>query len=237
MVRIRGLRVAVAVTRSIERAGLCALLSAALPSADVFGAPIDLARPLRGGRGASVVVADIDALSRGEIGAWLDSLAEQHAGVVALTDAPTRDAARIMHGPGPRALVARTDEATDLISAVVAVAAGRRWTSASVRERIASERFAPRPVLSRQESRVMRSYGEGAAVRDVAVDLGIAEHTVRTYVKRIRAKYALVGVELESRVDFYRHLDDHDVALRTTRDRVRTVAEHAGEGVGEPVAS
>ena len=80
----------------------------------------------------------------------------------------------------------------------------------------------------------MRAYGAGAAVRTVAVDLSVAEHTVRTYIKRIRAKYLETGVTLDSRVDFYRHLGDHDVAIRRGGDRVRAGAQQAaGDVVGE----
>lgn len=68
----------------------------------------------------------------------------------------------------------------------------------------------------------MRSYGAGTAVKTVAVEMRIAEHTVRTYIKRIRVKYLDAGIALESRVDFYRNLDGHDVALRSGGDRMRT---------------
>lgn len=77
----------------------------------------------------------------------------------------------------------------------------------------------------------MRSYGSGTAVKDVAVDLRIAEHTVRTYIKRIRAKYLDAGIALESRVDFYRNLHAHDVAFRNGRDRMRSGLQQEG---GDP---
>lgn len=71
----------------------------------------------------------------------------------------------------------------------------------------------------------MRSYGAGTAVKTVAVEMRIAEHTVRTYIKRIRVKYLDAGIALESRVDFYRNLDGHDVALRSG-DRMRARGQH-----------
>lgn len=83
----------------------------------------------------------------------------------------------------------------------------------------------------------MRSYGAGAAVKTVALEMRIAEHTVRTYIKRIKTKYLEAGVTLESRVDFYRHLDGHDVARRNGGDRMRSaLKEPVGHQGGDTAA-
>jgi DNA-binding NarL/FixJ family response regulator len=214
---------------SIERAALAALLADVLPhlgAADPDVAEAD-----------TIAVLDLDRVAPEVLTSTLAAVSARHRGLVVLSASDSLEAVRAVLRLERTAFVWKGDEPGELVAALVSVASGRSWISEAARHRFLAAGEHRRPVLSRQESRVMRSYGSGTAVKDVALDMRIAEHTVRTYIKRIKAKYLDAGIALESRVDFYRHLDGHDVAIRNGRDRVRPGLQEAGGGARGEVAS
>ena len=208
---------------TIERAALLALLAEVVPRLRVAGDD-DAAAD-------TIAVLDLDRVPPETLASTLAAVGARHRGLVVLSASDSLEAVRAVLRLERTAFVWKGDEPGELVAAVVSVASGRSWISEAARHRFLAAGEHRRPVLSRQESRVMRSYGGGTAVKDVALDMRIAEHTVRTYIKRIKAKYLEAGIALESRVDFYRHLDGHDVAVRNGRDRVRTGPQ---EPVGGP---
>jgi two-component system nitrate/nitrite response regulator NarL len=177
-------------------------------------------------------VVDLDSVAPGDLVRTLALMGGRYRGLVALSTSIALETVRAVLRFECSAFVWKGDEPGDLVAAVVSVASGRTWISEAARVRFLLTSEDRRPVLSPQESRVMRSYGAGTAVKVVALEMRIAEHTVRTYIKRIKTKYLDAGVALESRVDFYRHLDGHDVALRSGRDRMRSRGEQGDRGVG-----
>jgi len=203
---------------AIDRAALLALLGAALPQFDVQDAT-SLEDT------GTVAVVDLDGVVAGDLVRTLAHLVGRYRGVVALSTTLGLETVRAVLRFERSAFVWKGDDPGDLAAAVVSVSSGRTWISEAARGRFLLSDEDRRPVLSPQESRVMRSYGAGTAVKTVAVEMRIAEHTVRTYIKRIRAKYLDAGIALESRVDFYRNLDGHDVALRSGGDRMRARGE------------
>ncbi|MDO9590677.1 MAG: LuxR C-terminal-related transcriptional regulator, partial [Microcella sp.] len=56
------------------------------------------------------------------------------------------------------------------------------------------------PRLSAQERRVMALYGAGEPVKTVAYQLGISEETAKSYLKRIREKYRIAGIDVGTKV-------------------------------------
>ena len=205
---------------TIERAALLALLRQSLPQfrCEQEGSP----------PAATIGVVDLDAIPLDAVQGALAELSSRYGGLVVLSATDSLETVRAVLRLPRAAFVWKGDDPGELTAAVVSVASGRTWISDAARQRFLRAGEDRRPVLSPQESRVMRSYGSGAAVKDVALDMRIAEHTVRTYIKRIRAKYLDTGVALESRVDFYRHLGTHDVAFRNGGDRVRPRLQQAG---------
>ncbi|MDY0911764.1 LuxR C-terminal-related transcriptional regulator [Rathayibacter festucae] len=214
---------------TIERAALLALLEEVLPH--VHTAATDAAAA------ETIAVLDLDRVAPEALASTLAALSASHRGLVVLSASDSLEAVRAVLRLERTAFVWKGDEPGELVAAVVSVASGRSWISEAARHRFLAAGEQRRPVLSRQESRVMRSYGSGVAVKDVALDMRIAEHTVRTYIKRIKAKFLEAGISLESRVDFYRHLDGHDVALRNSGDRVRSGLQESGGGVRGGIAS
>jgi DNA-binding NarL/FixJ family response regulator len=75
----------------------------------------------------------------------------------------------------------------ELIAAMHAVAAGRRFLSKDVAYRLA--RFGPRVGLTARELTVLRALGEGVRNREIADRLCISEATARTHVQNILEKF------------------------------------------------
>ncbi|NRG40333.1 hypothetical protein GTU73_05240 [Rathayibacter sp. VKM Ac-2804] len=214
---------------TIERAALLALLAHVLPRLRAADAETAEAE--------TIAVLDLDRVAPDSLASTLATLSARYHGLVVLSASDSLEAVRAVLRLERTAFVWKGDEPGELVAAVVSIASGRSWISEAARHRFLAAGEHHRPVLSRQESRVMRSYGSGTAVKDVALDMRIAEHTVRTYIKRIKAKYLEAGIALQSRVDFYRHLDGHDVAIRNGRDRVRAGLQEADGGARSGIAS
>lgn len=76
---------------------------------------------------------------------------------------------------------------------------------------IAPRRFAtasPVPRLSAGELHALRLYAAGATTADVAEQMGVGYETVKTYLRRVRAKYAKVGRPASRRAELVRRAAD-----------------------------
>ena len=58
--------------------------------------------------------------------------------------------------------------------------------------------------LTTQEIKALSLYGSGMTSYSAARRMGVGEETLKTYIKRVRRKYAAHGVALESKIDLYR---------------------------------
>jgi DNA-binding NarL/FixJ family response regulator len=91
-----------------------------------------------------------------------------------------------------RGCVQRTAPATTLVDAVRAVARGGRfWTDLEDMESISLVSTERPSSLSSREHQVLELIARGFTHTQIATRLEISRHTVDTYVKRIRSKWAL----------------------------------------------
>lgn len=58
--------------------------------------------------------------------------------------------------------------------------------------------------LTHTQRRVMALFAMGSSCNDIGREMGVSPETVKTHLKRIRAKYQAQGVHLPSRADVYR---------------------------------
>jgi DNA-binding NarL/FixJ family response regulator len=101
-------------------------------------------------------------------------------------------AVRVLRG-GAAGYMTKSSAPDELISAIRKVAAGRKYISASLAERLAYEldRDADKPaheVLSDREYQVMHMIATGKSVKEIAEDLNLSVKTVSTYRTRIITK-------------------------------------------------
>ena len=97
---------------------------------------------------------------------------------------------------GAAGYLAKQSTATDLVTAVRTILAGRRYVSPSLAERIAGEiglapGRAPHELLSDREFQVFRLLASGKTVTASAEALGLSVATVSTYRSRILEKMGL----------------------------------------------
>ena len=104
---------------------------------------------------------------------------------------------------GASGFVCYDEEPARWVEAVRLVRAGRQAIAPCIRARI-TESAATRPALSQREQEVFTAYATGSALKQVARQLGLAEHTAKAYLDRARTKYEAAGRPARNRVMIYR---------------------------------
>jgi two-component system, NarL family, response regulator len=87
---------------------------------------------------------------------------------------------------GARGYLTKESSGDDLLTAIRALHAGRRFLPPAILESIANRES--RPELTRRERHVLGRVADGASNREVGSDLGITERTVGLYMSRILSK-------------------------------------------------
>lgn len=102
---------------------------------------------------------------------------------------------------GALGYLVKSEEAGTIVEAIRAAAKGEPYISSELDLTLNAPNNAdPTPKLSAQERRVMALYGGGEPVKKVAEQLSISEETAKSYLKRIREKYRLVGIDVGTKV-------------------------------------
>jgi NarL family two-component system response regulator YdfI len=193
------IRVLVAATSEIVRAGLEALL-AVRPALTVLGSGLDLTALAQQVEGLQPDVLLLEMEFHGEdTAAALLALAAggRPPGIVVLTDEP--------HGAwmvealrsGVRAVLPRQALAGEIVAAVEATAAGLIALHPDAAEALLAEASSvartlpgspPQQALTPREIEVLRMMAEGLGNKEIAWRLGLSEHTVKFHVSTIFAK-------------------------------------------------
>jgi len=179
------IRVAVVDNDKLVPAGLRALL-AGVPEIGVIGAYQTAAELIAARPGADIVLLDLRLEDGSEPAANVVALRETGAQVLVVSvHGERRDVRATLHA-GARGYLVKDDDAAKLAEAICAVHRGERALTTELMTLINSSP----PELSRQELQVLYLYGTGSTLAATARRLGIAIPTVRSYLDRIRAKWA-----------------------------------------------
>jgi DNA-binding NarL/FixJ family response regulator len=103
---------------------------------------------------------------------------------------------------GVGGVVGKRDSEEDIIAAAWTVLGRGQWMTPELAAVIAGD--AQRPALSDQEERALVLYASGLTLDAVAESLGVKRDTAKTYLDRVKAKYAGVGRPVHSKVDLSR---------------------------------
>ena len=110
---------------------------------------------------------------------------------------------------GTLGYVLKNEETSQIRAAIKAVAAGQDWISPRLAYIFATDDAPDRPGLSPQETRALRLYATGMAMKSVAKRMAISEETAKQYVGRVREKYARAGRAAPTKLDlYYRAVED-----------------------------
>lgn len=107
---------------------------------------------------------------------------------------------------GALGFVPKCEDATVLLDAVRTAARGETYLSATVAAALLADdgRADAAPKLSEQERRVLVLYASGLPMKSVARRLDVGYETAKSYLGRVRDKYALCGREARSKIDLRR---------------------------------
>jgi two-component system, NarL family, uhpT operon response regulator UhpA len=152
-----------------------------------------------------VVVLDLHLEDNIPIGTKLRAL--QSAGTSSVVMSRHADSGSINAAiqAGALAFVPKTESADELITAIKSAAERQRHLPAHVATALAGFRATPDAGLGRQEQRALVLYAGGRSIKEVALAMQKTEETVKSYIKRARRKYRLVGVDVGTRVLLRRH--------------------------------
>jgi DNA-binding NarL/FixJ family response regulator len=132
---------------------------------------------------------------------------------------------------GAAGVVSKCERADVIVNAVRAVAAGANWPDAAATGGMAADchmmaadkdedQNRPTARLSVREEQVLRQISRGLTHSQVARRLGISQHTVDTYVKRIRAKLGLGNKAELTRAVFTGVLDSPIGTISTVEGQI-----------------
>jgi DNA-binding NarL/FixJ family response regulator len=112
---------------------------------------------------------------------------------------------------GASGYVPKAEDAVEIPRAIRAAAAGEGYVSAALAALlVASEQdpAEPPPPLSQQERRALVLYASGLPLKSVAEHLDISTETAKTYLGRVREKYAQAGREARTKIALHRRAVD-----------------------------
>ena len=107
-----------------------------------------------------------------------------------------------------------------IVEAIRAAAQGESFVSAELDLALNAADVGGAPKLSAQERRVMALYGGGEPVKSVAYQLGISEETAKSYLKRIREKYRVAGIDVGTKVALRKRAIQDGILIQDVRGLV-----------------
>lgn len=101
---------------------------------------------------------------------------------------------------GAMGYVVKSEDAGIIARAIRQAIQGHAYISPELDLAIATTEIGGAPKLSAQERRVMALYAGGEPVKGVASKLGISDETAKSYLKRVREKYRIAGLDVSTKV-------------------------------------
>lgn len=147
-----------------------------------------------------VVVLDLNLSDGIPIGTKIRALTAAGAATVVISRHADAGSISSSLAAGALAFVPKTDSADELIGAVRAVAAGRRYLSPVTAATLDGLRLSRDPGLGQREQRAIMLYAAGRSIKEVADHMGTTDETVKSYIKRARRKYLHIGVDVGTKI-------------------------------------
>jgi two-component system, NarL family, uhpT operon response regulator UhpA len=147
-----------------------------------------------------VVLLDLDLKDNIPVALKISTLKQSSVRVVLMSTYSEPNVVREALAAGALGYLVKSEEASMIVEAIRAAAQGESFISAELDLAINAADIGGAPKLSAQERRVMALYGGGEPVKAVAYKLGISEETAKSYLKRIREKYRVAGIDVGTKV-------------------------------------
>ncbi|PPF83358.1 DNA-binding response regulator [Subtercola sp. Z020] len=147
-----------------------------------------------------VVLLDLDLKDNLPISVKLRALKSAGVKTVLMSTYSEPVVVREALAAGALGYLVKSEEADMIVEAIRSAAKGEPFISSELDLALSSQEEGGSPKLSAQERRVMALYGGGEPVKQVAEQLSISEETAKSYLKRIREKYRVVGIDVGTKV-------------------------------------
>ncbi len=147
-----------------------------------------------------VVLLDLDLKDNIPVAVKIAALKSSGTKVVLMSTYSEPNVVREALAAGALGYLVKTEQAEMIVEAIRAAWKGESFISAELDLAINAADIGGAPKLSAQERRVMALYGGGEPVKSVAYQLGISEETAKSYLKRIREKYRVAGIDVGTKV-------------------------------------
>jgi DNA-binding NarL/FixJ family response regulator len=147
-----------------------------------------------------VVLLDLDLKDNIPVAVKISALKATGTRVVLMSTNSEPNVVREALAAGALGYLVKSEDATMIVEAIRAASQGESFISAELDLAINASDIGGAPKLSAQERRVMALYGGGEPVKSVAYQLGISEETAKSYLKRIREKYRVAGIDVGTKV-------------------------------------
>ncbi|GAA2223133.1 response regulator transcription factor [Herbiconiux moechotypicola] len=147
-----------------------------------------------------VVLLDLDLKDNLPVSVKLKALKSAGVKTVLMSTYSEPAVVREAIAAGALGYLVKSEEADMIVEAIRAASVGDSFISTELDLALAADDLDSSPRLSAQERRVMALYGGGEPVKQVAKALDISEETAKSYLKRIREKYRMVGIDVGTKV-------------------------------------
>ncbi|MEO6944249.1 MAG: response regulator transcription factor [Lacisediminihabitans sp.] len=162
-----------------------------------------------------VVLLDLDLKDNIPISLKISTLNTTGVKTVVMSTYSEPNVVREALAAGALGYLVKSEDAEMIVEAIRAATRGESYVSAELDLALNAGTVGGAPKLSAQERRVMALYGGGEPVKAVAYQLSISEETAKSYLKRIREKYRVAGIDVGTKVAL-RKRAIHDGILLST---------------------
>lgn len=147
-----------------------------------------------------VVLLDLDLKDNIPVSLKISTLNTAGVKTVLMSTYSEANVVRDALAAGALGYIVKSEDADMIVEAIRLAARGESYISAELDLAINAGEVGGAPKLSAQERRVMALYGAGEPVKAVAFQLSISEETAKSYLKRIREKYRVAGIDVGTKV-------------------------------------
>lgn len=162
-----------------------------------------------------VVLLDLDLKDNIPVSLKISTLKTTGVRTVLMSTYSEPNVVREALAAGALGYLVKSEDAGMIVEAIRAAAIGESFVSAELDLALNSGEVGGAPKLSAQERRVMALYGGGEPVKAVAYQLGISEETAKSYLKRIREKYRVAGIDVGTKVALRKRAIQDGILLQT----------------------
>lgn len=163
----------------------------------------------------NVVLLDLDLKDDIPVSLKISTLKTTGVATVLMSTYSEPNVVREALAAGALGYLVKSEEAEMIVEAIRAARQGESFISAELDLALNANDVGGSPRLSAQERRVMALYGGGEPVKAVAYKLGISEETAKSYLKRIREKYRVAGIDVGTKVALRKRAIQDGILLQT----------------------